>query len=321
MRKLLLIALILVSVVVAGCTGSAPATDNTKTFVGGTEGVVIRFEESAPPIDIISGEGFDVVAVLTNRGEFPVDQGSYRLFLKGFSPRDFDTTPGDLNITPFGDQYVLEPADINPDTGETIDPYDVYVSIPEDGLTYVGGVTGNMEYPMVLEICYPYQTEAYGKLCIKRNLRDSTDDDTCIISGPKDMTSSGAPIGVRNLEEYSGGSERIRFSFEVYDANPSADIYSPLSDCAEGYQTENQVYVNVNTGFEGSLLSCNGLGDSTNGEVGNTIKLNSGVRKITCSQEIPSNQRGDYVKTVHIYTTYDVGQRLSKTLLVKNVDE
>lgn len=328
MKKILLIALIMVSLVLAGCGNSSENYTNTKTFVGGTNGVVMTFEQSAPPAEVIKGEEFNVVLILTNKGEFSIpadtaEKNGYSLKLKGFSPGDFSVDSTDLEITGTSVGEALPAAEINPDTGETIDPYDTYVTIP-DGKTllYKGGVSGNMEYPMTVEMCYYYETNAYGNLCVKENLQDSTDTDVCTIGGAKDVTSSGAPVQIRNLEEFSGGSNKIRFNFEIYNANANTKISSMFGDCTEAYNKDDYVFIEISTGLKGTL-ECNGLSKNTVGEgvADGEVKLSDGARKITCSQEIDSSEQGDYIKTISVLAKYKVQQSINTKVLIKNLGE
>lgn len=323
MKRYLLVAVFAFSLLVAGCAdnGDGPS-GQMRTFIGGTDGVDVDFEVGAPPAEVNIGDDFNVMMVLENKGEHTVEPEDYFVQLRGFSPDDFSTTNEALTVQGSDIGELLQANEMNPDTGEVLESYPVFIDIPQDApLEYVGDLGGNMQFPFRADVCYTYQTQANAKLCIKEDLSDTTDTEVCTISGAQAITSSGGPIQINNFKEFSGGSGGVRFSFNVVAAKTDGDLAGPGSGCSKQNSHEDRVHVTINTNIPG--LSCNGFVSDQEGGGTETfsgaIKMTSSSRQITCRQEIPEAQRGDYVKVIDIKADYDYRTSTSKQVLVKQV--
>ncbi|MBW2983237.1 hypothetical protein KY327_02945 [Candidatus Woesearchaeota archaeon] len=321
MRRYLLVAVFAFSLLLAGCAQESGPTGQMRTFIGGTEGVEVGFEVGAPPNEVNTGDDFNVLVVLENMGEHTVEPEDYFVQLRGFSPADFSTSNDALNVSGTDIGEPLQANEMNPDTGEVLESYPVFVDIPQtDPLQYVGDLGGNMQFPFRADVCYTYKTRANAKLCIKRDLSDTTDTEVCTISGAQTITSSGAPVQLSNFKEFSGGSGGVRFSFDVVAANTGGALSAPGSGCSKQHNDEDKVHIRVTTGFDG--LNCNGFvgeQESGNGWYAGSVKLTGSSRQITCRQDISSAERGDYVKVININATYDYRSSASKRVLVKQV--
>ena len=324
MRMYMVIAVFAFSLLLAGCNpNNEGPTGQMKTFIGGTEGVDIKYETGAPPKEVNTGDEFNVLVVLENKGEYTVPPEDYSVKLRGFSPPEFSTSETALTVQGSTVGEKLQANEMNPDTGEVLESYPVFIDVPQEGpLQYKGNIAGNTQFPFRADVCYTYQTDANAKLCIKEDLTDTTDTEVCTISGPQAITSSGAPIKISDFKEFSGGSDGVRFSFQVVSAGSSGDISAPGSDCSKQHNDEDKVRVTVSTGISG--LSCNGfIGDQQGGDgtYSGVIKLTSSSRQITCRQQIPEAQQSDYVKVIDINAEYDYRSSTSKKVLVKQVSQ
>ena len=329
MRNYAIVALLAALLVLTGCdTGGNEPAGNWKTFIGGTEGVSLRFDTDAPPMEVNIGDEFMVMVVLENLGEHTVAAEDYFVKLKGFSPEEFGTTSGELIVTGDDVGEDLQANEMNPDTGETLESYPVYVEIPQGGmLSYNGGIAGNTQFPFAADVCYTYRTTANGMLCIKEDLTKTSDTKVCTLSGPQAITSSGGPVQIANFQEFGGGKSGVRFSFTIMAANTGGDISTPGSECSNVYSDENRMRVTVTTGIPG--LSCNGFVGERTGDgsdsVSGDVKLSGSSRQITCTQDLgdpedPNNHhQTDYVKVIEIAAEYDYEQSINTQVLVKNV--
>ncbi len=312
MKNYIVLLAILAMLVVSGCTGGNAPAGNYRTFIGGTQGVSAVFDVDAPPTEVNVGDPFFVMVVLENMGEHTVVSGDYSVELKGFSPDDFDTTALDLTAEPDED---LQANAMNPDTGEVLESYPVYVQIPESGdsLRYNGTLAGNTQFPFVADICYKYLTTAHARLCVKEDLTKTSDTNVCMISGPQAITSSGGPIQISDFKEFSGGPNAVRFTFKVIEASAGGSVSERDSGCDTSYQYEDRIYVSVDSGF--ANLRCTGFLDGTDTE--GYVKLSGGSRQITCTQGIAEADQRDYVKIVTITAEYDYEQSVATQVLVK----
>lgn len=316
LRKLVIIAALLGVLVLAGCGGTTES-GNWKTFIGGTEGVSIEFDVEAPPNEVNVDEPFSVMVKLENKGEHTVPSGEYRVRLKGFSPMDFGVSNEALTVEGYGED--LQANVMDPDSGETLESYPVYITVPESGepLSYVGSLDGNTRLPFQAEVCYKYVTTASAKLCIKEDLSKTTDTNVCVISGPQPVSSSGGPVQISDFKESSGGANAIRFSFDIIAANTGGAIAERDSWCSNDRVKQDRIYVTVDTGLDG--LTCYGFMDSTNNGSSGYVKLTGGSRQVTCSQPVDAGVRGDYVKVISISAEYDYWQSVRKDVLIKQI--
>lgn len=316
MKKIILLITIIAMLTLTACSsgggGNVPAT-NFKTFIGGTEGVSVSFEQDTPPAEVNAGDPFKVVVKLENKGEHTIPPEDYFVTLKGFSPEAFGVTLQELTV---GGEEELAANVLDPDTGSTIESYPVYIEIPKNkDLVYQGGIAGNTPFTLFTDVCYTYETTANAKLCIKEDLQKTTDDKVCTITGPKDISSSGAPVTIGGFEESGSGREAVRFQFTISQADNQGTVHRPESKCSTDYKDDGVVYVEVETGMAGEL-DCNGFSEETSPSSG-YLKLSGGSRTITCKQTVNEGERGDYVTTVIIKARYDFEKSAEKEILIK----
>lgn len=330
MRKYLFFAVLAAALVLGGCANNGGDTGtNLNTFLGGTQGVSLSFDTETPPAEVNIGDEFPITLVLENQGEYTVPPEDYFVRVMGISPEEFGTTADELLVSGVDVDESLQAKEMNPDTGETIDSYPVYIDVPQDCaggdvcyLSYDGGIAGNTQFNFAADICYTYQTTANGKLCIKQELTRSKDDKVCTVSGPQAITSSGAPVQITGLQEFAGGKDSVRFSFTVMKAANGGDLSGPGSECSNANSEEDRVHITVSTGIEG--LNCNGfVGDregSGSDMVSGDIRLTGGSRQVTCTQDLTGRHSTDYEKVIEITAKYDYEQSTSTQVLVKNVE-
>ncbi len=319
MRAIIMIALLAVTLALAGCGGSGGGTGNLRTFIGGTEGVAVSFELESPPSEVNEGDPFYAVIILENKGEYTVPQSDYFVELKGFSPADFGVgDAASLKVTGTELNQDLIKNTLNPDTGEVLESYPIYAQIPLDGnLAFQGSIAGNTQFPFAARVCYSYKTTANAKLCIKSDLQKPRDTEVCTIAGPQAITSSAAPVQITDFKEFSGGPNAVRFTFKVMAAASGGKISELGSDCDHAYNVEDRILVNVDTDGLGTV-SCNGFIERVEGsETAGYVKLSGGSRQISCTVELSEAEQSDYVKVITITGEYDYEQTLQTQVLVK----
>jgi hypothetical protein len=309
---ILIMALVSVSVFLAGCSEDEPSFGKEKTFLGGTKGLEIEFMNGEPPEEVYDGGDFpfSITLKINNKGEYDVPEEDVLVSIQGFDAEEFGLTLDDLEKNPDED---ITGYGINPDTGEPIEPPEYYVTFSD--LNYQGTLSGNHQFPAVANVCYRYLTKATTDLCIKENLLDTQDTSVCTVSGKRSYENSGAPVQITDVEEFTAGSSAVRFSFRVKHIDNNGNIYSKTGDlCDKALANKNKVYVEVDTGMEGTL-KCSGLSDGDSGE----IILTDGERMISCTQEVrnPSNR----IKIVNIELSYDYETMEETEFLVKHNPE
>ena len=313
MKKIAIVLLVLASLIVfTGCGGGDGDTTTTKTFIGGTTGLLLSFQENAPPTEVLDGgqQPFTISVKLENNGETDVLKENCDVSIKGINPVDFNISLAELTKNPLED---IESKRINPDTGEEIPSYPVYVDFED--LSYSGSLAGGShEFPIVADVCYLYSTEASAELCIKEDLADTLDTHVCKINGERRLETSGAPVQITAFNEYPSGNSAVSLAFTIKNMG-NGDIAEKDTGCSEKVADEDKIWVEVDTGMQGEL-TCSGLteGDGSSG----FVKLSGGERLVTCKQKVSDNEKTDYIKVIGITLTYDYLESTRTTIKVKH---
>ena len=310
MKRLILIFTISLLLVLAGCE-KEEATSATTPFLGGTTGLLMSFLEDAPPQEVYDGGvfPFDIVIKLNNEGESDVLAQDVQVRISGLNPSDFSKQSSDLVKHPDEDLKKT----YKDSEGNLVEGTITYVSF--EGINYKGKISGNLQFPIRADVCYKYSTKVISKLCIKKDLTDTSEDSLCIVPEEKQVFNSRAPLQVTSLKESVRGGELVGFVFKI-EHKGNGNIFQQDSICdTTGITYENKAWVNVNTGMEGA--KCTGLTGGT--DTSGYVTVYSGERTITCTQ--PAASEIDYEKEVEITLTYDYKEDISTQLLLKHTME
>lgn len=285
MKKLIFSLIILAFL--AGCTGD-PQISTFNPRVGG-EGVVMTFENNAPPTSLRAGDEFSLAFRLENRGA--TTTGAYiSVFLNNFyisSPSGMTGTTltdsireitGRSEFFPQGERTVrnLGRYKINENIGERAEPTTT--------------IRAN--------ICYPYETVFSTTVCIKTDYY-SEERDNCQVR-PSSHGSQGAPIAVSRVEPRmtpSGigtfmGTQTFYNSDLFYIFNEVTN--TPMTEEAELLVPEFKITLrNLGNGRamlgEGNRLSLNSCSPSLyRGRIENTVIMEAflGTIPLECDDEI-----------------------------------
>ncbi|HHI04052.1 MAG TPA: hypothetical protein ENL45_00725, partial [Candidatus Woesearchaeota archaeon] len=291
MKNYVNIILILSLLVFAfGCNQETPISKESP-FIGGTTGLLISYDEGAPPAEVYDGGDFDfeIVVKLKNDGEQSVSKDKVEVSLSGIDPKEFGLSDSDFVKHPDED---LE-GTYKDSEGNKIEGTTTYVVF--SGLNHRESLTGNTPYTIRADVCYNYATNVNSMLCIKKGQTDK-ERDICKINEEKAVFNSGGPVQVTSFKEMPKGKNKFNFQFKI-EPKGNGGIYKKDSNCEYTRANENKVFVSVDTGMDG--LSCTGLDGTTSGYV----TLYGGERMITCTQETETNT--DFEKPVNIKLEYD----------------
>ncbi len=329
MRKGVLVLVLALALVIAGCKGGEKGTASSSTtpFIGGTEGLRISFLENAPPRETldnpkaINAKGtpetdrakwelskFDIAMRVENVGEQKILADTLTVTIGGIYAGDFNVG-ADKTITKttsLTSSLAKELEGVRKDPeGERL-PGGVDEIIFAD-LAYVKSLEGNNEFPIQADACYPYRTRAVADFCMRKDLTKATSG-VCQIKGSKPVFSSGGPIQVTSFEEAVGGTEKVILKFKI-KATGAGTFYKP-GDCKKGnFQEENFVRVTVASGVSG--LKCSGWDSSTK-----DVRLTNGEASVTCIQ---SGVTVDALQKMNIYLDYNHLITASTKILVKHL--
>lgn len=315
-RDVILIVLgVVLLIFIAGCDGGeAVGGAPTTPFLGGTQGLDIKFLGGSPPDEVSDGGTFPFQAIvsLKNLGEYDLKQNQVNVDLIGILASDFGVSDRDLRNIPDDD-----PAPRQRDSeGNIIEPVETFVEFPSKGeFNFKSSIAGNTPFTFRAEVCYRYQTKAVSEICVLENMIDVADDAICNPSETKTVFSSGSPLQVNSFRQNVAGRDKIQFSFDIVQSG-SGEIFiydRTSADCpkdpASRRRAENKVMVNVNTGLPN--LKCVGLSSGY-------VTLINGRRTITCTQDL-SGSRSDYKKNVDITLDFNYLDSIDTGVLVKHL--
>ncbi len=312
MKKTLFMILIL-SVLAVGCTTSGDTgTSLSDPWIGGTDGIIISFEEDAPQAEVFDGGDFPfgVVVKLKNEGEYTVPKEDVKVTISGILASEFGKQESDLELVP---EDSIE-GKLKDTDGKIRDSDPVFIDFGD--FTYLSELVAQQSYTLRAEACYKYQTTANSQICVLKDNLD-TEDSVCKVNENKQVFSSGAPVQVTEFKESSRGKDKIAFSFTVSHKG-NGRIFEQSSGCDTSSRAfEDRVSIEIDTGLEGAL-ECSGLRDETSGAGATTgqITLFSNEKPITCTQTITTNS--DYQQPVVIKLTYDYKDSKETSVLVKH---
>jgi hypothetical protein len=303
--KKIIIFLIGLIMVLAGCSDSNQNTGVDKAFIGGTNAVDFNFMEETPPSEVYDNgqQPFEVTVSLENKGEYDVPKADMKVTLSGFYSGDFRNPVSQKN--PDED---LEGAYIDPD-GAVQAGTITYVNFP--GFNFAGNLAGNNRYTIRADVCYKYGTIAQADVCYLDDLT-STADEVCEVSETKSTVSSSAPVQVENFEEEVAGTRKIKFSFDIVQRGTG--LVSKLgSSCDTELINKNKVWVEVDAGI--GSVSCSGLDGGT--QTTGYTTLYGGKRKVICMEDI-TGLNGNFEKKVNVLLKYDYKEHKERDVLVKH---
>lgn len=327
MKKLVLIMLLGVMAIVAGCTSSGGSGDSREngfeldsSFNGGDDALVFSFLDQAPPSNIRDQglQPFSVRLEIENLGEYDIPDNTGFVSLTGFNPRDLglnDTSKPLMNLRGYKKQ------------GDNTIPGGRQ-QVVFDNLRYENSVvSGSVPLTIFANVCYPYETRAFALACINGDTVPSLDERTeiCDLEGSKEFANSGGPVKIDNVEQYAYGQNSIQIQFDIVhtptsdqsnlyergsiDSNCRIDGSSPGS--SEALFKRDKVTYEVQTGIPG--LSCEGTGTGTN-----TVTLTENRYTVTCIQNTLGEE--EYPKPISIFLKYDYLDRESVDIRVEHID-
>jgi hypothetical protein len=312
---------ILMLMLLAGCGNKgSTGTGSSTAFIGGTEGLIITFQEQNPPAEV-TDDGFPFFAIirLENKGEHQVLANEVRVDLEGILPSDFGVAEDEIR----GKQPLstLEPKRRDPN-GNMRDGSIESITFPSEDKSFVPKrFTGNVQVNFQANVCYKYATYANGKICVLKDLINRNPKALCDPNTGKASASSSSPIQITGFREAVTGRDKVSFSFDVVHSG-AGNIYKvddgrPAADCPRGTGSlplENLVLVTVSAeGLNG--ITC----DLSNQGVKGYVRLDAGKRTVTCNVDLTNQHNIDYEKVIDIKAEFNYRDVKDKSVLVKHL--
>jgi len=318
MKKFLLIILLVGIMTLSACNGGGnDGASREDTYLGGSQGLKITFAQGAPPetVSDVGGEQeFDIVIDIDNKGEHAVAAQDAEIKIVGFPPEAFGQSIGGLAEEPEED---IEPRRKNPD-GTIIEPPIVQTIF--EGLAYQYKEPGNVDFPIIAEICYNYETNIASTLCIKEDLNKNDEDDFCDVSSSRVLSSSGAPVQVTKIMQSPAGKDKTRFTFTVSNVD-AGKIYKEAENCVDKTQFENKVYVEIENLLDRGADEVKrvGLSGGDNSYSGTLSMTQGQSRDVSCT--VTMTDRSDRLQPFNIKLGYDYYEDIRTNIIVEYTPE
>jgi hypothetical protein len=223
-QAILIVFSIVLLLFIAGCGKGDVGERRAQTtpFLGGAQGLEIKFLTGLPPDEVIDSDSFPFQAIvgLKNVGEYKLGRNQVKVSLVGFLPDDFRSdAPTDFA----NDDLIDRPTERDPSPrlrdseGYIIESVETSVTFPTNTkqFRYKGTLTEDASFTFRADVCYKYGTEAVSEICVLENMIDVADDAICDPNEEKGVFSSGSPIGVTSFRQNAVGEDRIQFSFDI----------------------------------------------------------------------------------------------------------
>lgn len=311
MRRYLFLATL--ALFITACSTEEPAQQINlqDPFIGGTDGLLISFQDLRQEIFDSGRDPFDVVVKLENKGESIVRKQDVRVKLSGINPSEFDKTEPQLSSNAPDDiiETRKEPS------GNILPGPPVFAEFT--GLNHKSPILGaSNQFIIRADACYLYRTKGVSKICVRENLLSPQPGGICEVNADKPAANSGAPVQFANFKETTRAKDKIGFTFELNNAN-NGKIYERNTACdTSKRQNENRVYILVATGLQG--LQCTGLETTERGAEG-FVTLYGGNKIVSCTQTVSS--KTDFEQLVNLEAVYDYEQSTQTTITVKSSGE
>lgn len=320
MKQLVIIVLVIIALLVAGCSGGTRQNSITQPFIGGNVALDVGLMEGMPPAAVYDNAKmpFAVGVGLHNVGEADIGPTTnnpfVRVSLTGIRPGAFGLTPAqmsqDLSEPLLGSHKNFDGTILAGQTRAVV-----------FNLNYQEKLEGNLIQPIVANVCYDYETFATVPICFKNDIIENVQDaQICTLTGEKMPQNSGAPIQVTSLVENPLGPYRVMVNFNVEHVG-TGDFYGRSNDetCVPivTNMNKNRVHVTVTSQDNTMTIRCSQL---NNGNTG-TITLFSGApMTVTCTLESsPGSNTRIFTEPLSINLRYRYGTSVLQQVVVQAV--
>jgi hypothetical protein len=283
MKKSSIVSILILFGLLVALSGCVQQVEEAKTL--GTEGLVISFEQGAPPVSIDKNEPFDIGVLMENKGTADILEGDAAVWISGIVYDSYDgITEGDAKQS---NRIDLEGAYFE---GDQPVPGDADVA-QWTGLKYLPTITSG-KHPAIItaKSCYKYSTIARAPMCLatRSAIRDTTGTAICEIDEEKPASNDAGPVQVTKVTEYTSGSDGVKAVIEIQNVG-NGDVYDNAldTDCLSAQRSDlDKIYVNyVKLGtIEFDSKECTWIPEGTGKNKKHYIKLQEGIKILTCTK-------------------------------------
>ena len=322
----LIISLVFIS---ASCQWPGGKATIGTSFVGGNEGLNIKFAADEPPstgVLDMGSEPFFITIELENKGEDTVLAGDAVALLSGISAFEFGF-PGNI-LEKENQEDILS---VRKDGNEIL--LGGKGEIRYGPVSYLEDAIADIRFNLQADVCYDYKTKAITSLCLKRDaiqIGRTRVGEACEINSIRDIESSGAPVLISNVRETASGLNQVRFTFDITNVGASkkgnkGEVWDMTSigsspPCTESLGLGNiglvkdRIFVTVEPA-RGLNVMCSTLGGMNSG----IVRLGSDNKvSVSCVLDTSNEQPVAFESAVNIYADYAYKETITTGILVKD---
>lgn len=315
--------------VFAGCTSGTSAKQSSfqleGAFKGGDEAISVSFSDGQPPKNVKDGgiQPFPIRVLLENVGEDDILAGEGHVSLAGISFTEFGIAKEDAS------KEMPELRGVRQQGTNVIPGSQQFVMF--QGLKFMSDLgSGTQDKTILVDLCYPYTTQARASICVSGNTIQGYDNDleVCSLDGNRQFANSGAPVQIDNVVQNTAGTSSIQIQFDIIHKGSSVNgrVYrsgsldseckvqgNPVSSTNAALE-ENYVTYVVDAGDLTSGVDCGATG--VNSE---TVLLSEGKTTVFCT--IDTTGQEDYEKGINVVLDYDYFDRTSVDIEIEHVEK
>lgn len=321
--------LIVVLLVIAGC---APGTNTSISNVNlkeGTEGLVLKFMDRAPPNEVQPGQKFQMIVELTNKGSYDIKRGVLVLGLE----KNYIATTQEFEDQPV--YFDLE--------GRTL--YNPIGGMYRKTIPLNAGALGSQQETQTTNIavtaCYPYKTQTTAQVCIDTDIYGEKQIQKACIAETISMGTvkskdaevpkgQGSPIAITRVEQKMlshENDELITPEFVIHIANVGGGIPTSAKAYEDACRASgpdskmwNVVDARVYLSDKSAQLDCTPKLVSASQDKAGYIKLSKKEEENTVRcrlKEGISKTKGTYTAPLLVELDYGYTFTVSKSVLIK----
>jgi hypothetical protein len=258
--KQLIVAIALI--VLAGCVYTPPPLEEPPkpptqgiVFSGGTNALLINFEQDAPPDLVYDSNQTPLEIILSVRNEGEFDTGAIKWSVTGINSNDF----ANLQTEGTYPDAIAGRTRLQDEVIEGEQTYLFLESSDRQPLCYQRTLPdgSSIEMDISAHVCYAYATLASATVCIQEDYLDGSDG--CDPSESSQISVSGAPVTITGYSQQAVGTKRLRLEFDVALRN-NMRVWAPMEnqDCkpetrAERIAEANFIYARIDTNTIGGI--------------------------------------------------------------------
>lgn len=329
MKKLLLIALVAMTLVLTACGNTTTEGPVFQPFIGGTTAIKMETVPGMPPTQVgaILDNGqspFGIQLRITNVGEYDIDVDNgdeLTLELSGISAAHFGIDSTDLTQTL--DSNLPGARKI---IGGNIQPGQSTV-LTYEGLSYVADALGDTPITYNLNLCYDYETKSTTQICMVGDvtgaLVNQQQQEICKVNEPKKPLNSAGPVQVIGVTEIPQGGSKVTLIIQIGHVG-TGEVFKAGSERGCDYAVQNadrnKVGVTINLPEQSEInLNCAGFDSDGHTATGEITLYEGTPRTVTCNVESTSGEKTYYQDLLNVNMRYKYGEMIQNTIVVTDI--